>query len=147
MSRRTLSSALPLICAAVTAAALATPASAAPASVLDASASPSTLAATEQSLRDQLGGAYAHSWLDTTTGKFVVGVTDATRASEVRESGAQAKVVARSATALEHVQSTLDQRARTAPDSVTGWYVDAPANEVVVWPGAAFRPLNGTGPA
>ncbi|MBC6448169.1 S1 family peptidase [Actinokineospora xionganensis] len=132
MSRRTLSSALPLICAAVTAAALATPASAAPASALDASASPSTLAATEQSLRDRLGGAYAHSWLDTATGKFVVGVTDAARASEVRASGAQAKVVAHSAAALDAVQSTLDQRARSAPDSVTGWYVDAPANQVVV---------------
>lgn len=132
MSRRTWKTTLPLICATITAAALVTPAAADPVSVLDASASPSTLAATEQSLRERLGGAFAHSWLDSATGKFVVGVTDAARAGDVRSAGAQAKVVTHSASTLAAVQSTLDQRAASVPQSVTGWYVDAPANQVVV---------------
>ncbi|CRK62089.1 Streptogrisin-C precursor (Serine protease C) (SGPC) [Alloactinosynnema sp. L-07] len=131
MSRRSLSTTLSLACAAVSIAALATPAAAAP-SALDAAADPARLATAEQTLREQLGGAYANSWLDATTGKFVVAVTDANRAGEVRAAGAVAKVVRHSAATLSAVQSTLDARTASVPDSVTGWYVDAPTNQVVV---------------
>ncbi|WP_436494446.1 S1 family peptidase [Actinokineospora sp. HUAS TT18] len=131
MSRRFLSTTLSLACAAITTAALATP-SAAAAQALDATASADTLATAEQTLRTSLGGAYANSWLDTATGKFTVGVTDANRAGEVRAAGAVAKVVKHSAATLSVVQSTLDARKASVPDSVTGWYVDPAANQVVV---------------
>ncbi|HVK24479.1 MAG TPA: S1 family peptidase [Actinokineospora sp.] len=131
MSRRSLSTVLSLATAAIALGALATPAAATP-SALDAAASPAALATAEETLRTQLGGAYANSWLDTTTGKFVVGITDSHRAGEVRAAGAVAKVVKHSATTLSAVQSTLDARTASVPDSVTGWYVDAPTNQVVV---------------
>ncbi|WP_020674181.1 S1 family peptidase [Amycolatopsis nigrescens] len=132
MSRRSLHAILALAGAAVTAAALATPASATVPSLLDASADPAALAGAQQSLSRQLGAEFANTWLDASTGKLVAGVTDASRTSQVRAAGAIAKVVRHSATELNDVKSTLDHRAGSAPDSVTGWYVDVATNEVVV---------------
>ncbi|MGQ0840590.1 S1 family peptidase [Actinokineospora sp.] len=134
MSRRFLHTLVAAAGVAVTAVALVAPVSAAAApSVLDASASPDTIAATQQSLSQRLGGSFANSWFDATTGKLVVGVTDAARADEVRASGALAKVVKHSAATLNASKSTLDSKAAAGvPATVTGWYVDVTTNEVVV---------------
>ncbi|SDD71523.1 S1 family peptidase [Actinokineospora iranica] len=133
MSRRSLCALLAAASAAVTAVALAAPASADVPSVLDASSDVAAIAAAQRSLTQRLGGDYADSWLDSATGKLVVGVTDASRASEVRAAGAVAKVVRHSAMRLDSVKSSLDSRAvRAVPASVTGWYVDPVANQVVV---------------
>ncbi|MFI6027371.1 S1 family peptidase [Amycolatopsis magusensis] len=132
MSRRSLRTILALVGSAAAAVAVASPASATQVSTLDSSAEPTALAAAQESLSQRLGAAYASSWIDSTTGKFVVGTTDAARAAEIRSAGAVPKVVENSAAELADVQSTLDKRANSVPDSVTGWYVDVTTNEVVV---------------
>ncbi|WP_035279218.1 S1 family peptidase [Actinokineospora spheciospongiae] len=136
MSRLSLRSLFAIAGATVTAVALATPANAALPSVLDATADSGTLAATQETLASRLGSSYGNTWLDQATGKLVVGVTDASRVAEVRAAGATAKVVKHSAAELAGVQSTLDGKAAGAaesvPASVTGWYVDPAANQVVV---------------
>ncbi|WP_414943689.1 S1 family peptidase [Amycolatopsis sp. cmx-11-32] len=119
-----------LVGAAAAVTAFATPASAAP--VLNETAGPAVLAAAQQKLGDSLGATFAGSWLDTTTGGLVVGTTDASRSAQIRAAGATPKVVRHSATELKKIQSTLDNRTAGLPGSVAGWYVDAPANEVVV---------------
>ncbi|WP_156753268.1 S1 family peptidase [Actinokineospora pegani] len=132
MGRSTLRSLLTLASAAVTTAVLVTPAEAALPTLLGASSNTTTLAATQADLASRLGEDYANSWLDG-AGALVVGVTDADRAAEVRAAGAVAKVVRHSATELARTQSTLDRKAAAdVPDSVTGWYVDVPGNQVVV---------------
>ncbi len=132
MSRRPFHTALAAAGAAITAIALAAPASAAVPSVLDASADAETIAAAQQSLSQRLGGSFGNSWLDSATGKLVVGTTDASRLGEIRASGAVAKVVKHSAARLASLQSTLDSRAASVPSAVTGWYVDVATNQVVV---------------
>ncbi|WP_020666477.1 S1 family peptidase [Amycolatopsis nigrescens] len=150
MSRRSLHAIVAFSGAAVTAAALATPAAATPA--LGESAGPAALAAAHDSLSQRLGGTFANSWLDIATGRLVVGVTDSAMVAEVHAAGAVAKVLPRSAAQLKEIQSTLDRRAGTVPDTVAGWYVDAPANEVVVSvvnedaAGLAWARSAGTGP-
>ncbi|MDQ3404051.1 MAG: S1 family peptidase, partial [Actinomycetota bacterium] len=84
-----------------------------------------------RSLSAQLGGSFGNSWLND-AGKLVVGVTDVNRIGEIRAAGAEAKVVEHSAASLNSIKSVLDSRARTAPDSVTGWAVDVRTNKVVV---------------
>ncbi|MGM1062006.1 S1 family peptidase [Saccharothrix sp. Mg75] len=130
MSRRPLHALIACAGAAATALALTTPAAAAP-STLDLSVEPAALAEVQRTLGERLGDAYANSWLDP-DGKLVVGITDASRAAEVRAAGAVARTVSRSAAELDSVKSTLDKKAEGVPDSVTGWYVDVVANEVVV---------------
>ncbi|AXB43135.1 S1 family peptidase [Amycolatopsis albispora] len=134
MSRRSLRTFLALVGSAAAAAAVASPASATgstTASTLDATAEPAVLAAAQESLSQRLGESYASSWLDG-DGKFVVGTTDASRTRDIRAAGAVPKVVEHSAAELAGVQSTLDGRAGSVPDSVTGWYVDVTTNDVVV---------------
>ncbi|MGC7101936.1 S1 family peptidase [Amycolatopsis lurida] len=131
MSRRSLRTILALAGSAAVAVAVASPVSATEASTLDSTADTATLAAAQQSLSQRLGESYASSWLDA-NGKFVVGTTDASRTGEIRSAGAVAKVVKNSAAKLAGVQSTLDNRAGSVPDSVTGWYVDVTTNDVVV---------------
>lgn len=102
---------------------------------------PAAPAAAQRSLGDSLGGAFGLSWLDTATGGLVAGTTDAARSAQVRAAGATPKVVRHSASELYDVRSTLDRRADGVPASVAGWYVDAPANEVVVSGGTFFQPV------
>ncbi|MDQ3579519.1 MAG: S1 family peptidase, partial [Actinomycetota bacterium] len=130
MSRRFLPTLIAVAGSAVTIAALATPVSASQ-SVLDSSTSPDTLATAQRSLSAQLGGSFGNSWLND-AGKLVIGVTDVNRIGEIRAAGAEAKVVEHSAASLNSIKSILDSRARTAPDSVTGWAVDVRTNKVVV---------------
>jgi len=85
---------------------------------------------TELRLRKSLGGAFGGAYL-TSSGSFVVNVTDASRAGEVTAAGATAKVVGRSEASLDAVKARLDKAAAPAT-SVPGWYVDVTTNTVVV---------------
>ncbi|MEV6909894.1 S1 family peptidase [Amycolatopsis sp. NPDC051071] len=130
MIRRPLRTMTALAGAAAAVTAFATPASAA--TVLNEAASPAVLAAAQEKLDGSLGSAFAGSWLDTTTGRLVVGTTDSSASARIRAAGAIPKVVRHSSAELKKIQSTLDNRTAGLPASVAGWYVDAPANEVVV---------------
>ncbi|AUI64359.1 S1 family peptidase [Amycolatopsis sp. BJA-103] len=131
MIRRPLRTMTAVIGAAAAVTAFATPASAAT-PVLNETAGPATLAASQQKIGASLGAAFAGSWLDTTTGELVVGTADASRSAAIRSAGAIPKVMKHSSAELKKIQSTLDDRTAGLPGSVAGWYVDAPANEVVV---------------
>ena len=89
-------------------------------------------AAVERDMRQILGATFAGAWFDATSGSMVVAITDPARADAVRAAGAQPRVVQRDARTLDATMAELDDRAASAPDSVTGWYVDAPSNSVVV---------------
>ncbi|MCO1579085.1 S1 family peptidase [Crossiella sp. SN42] len=93
----------------------------------------------EKSVRDALGGAFAGAHFDEGSAKLVVSVTDAAKAAAVEAAGATAKVVSRTAAALDGVKGALDAAESSLPKGVTGWYVDVKSNNVVVnvQPGAA----------
>ncbi|SDY39515.1 streptogrisin C [Micromonospora pattaloongensis] len=86
-------------------------------------------AKTEQTMRGSLGSRFGGAWIRP-DGTLAVAVTDAASAAKVRAAGATPTVVSRSEAALNAIKDTLD--ARTAPKSVTGWYVDVATNTVVV---------------
>ena len=75
---------------------------------------------------DDFGGA----WFDASTGKLVVGVTDAAKADRLRRLGAEPRTVANKASDLDSAKAKLD--AGKAPAEVTGWFVDTQANAVTV---------------
>jgi streptogrisin D len=87
---------------------------------------PSTLATT---LSQRLGTHTAGSYLDQTTGKLVVTVTDATAAQSVRAAGAAPRIVARSGAVLQQATAELSRSAKVAG---TAWAVDPATNQVVV---------------
>jgi streptogrisin C len=89
-------------------------------------------AATERDMQHTLGATFAGAWFDATSGGMVVATTDPARTDAVRAAGAQPRVVQRDARTLDATMAELDDRAASAPDSVTGWYVDVPGNSVVV---------------
>ncbi|GGS26546.1 S1 family peptidase [Actinokineospora fastidiosa] len=76
------------------------------------------------------GTAFGGAWLD--RGTLRVGVTDPALVNEVTAAGGTAAIVEHSADALNAVKSALDAKAETAPEEITGWYVDVPSNTVVV---------------
>jgi streptogrisin C len=86
----------------------------------------------EKTLRITLGDTFAGSRFDAASGKLVVGVTDASRVSEVTSAGAVAEVVEHSAADLSATQSKLERGSTSAPKSVTSWYTDVATNSVVV---------------
>ncbi len=90
-----------------------------------------TAAATQKSVRENVGAAYGGAWFDPDGGKLVVGVTDEAKVRVVKAFGAEPKLVAHGATALTETKNKID-RAGRAPAAVTGWYVDDKANAVVV---------------
>jgi streptogrisin C len=92
----------------------------------------SRASAVEATLRDQLAGSFGGAWFDSSAGKLVVAVTDASKVGQVSAAGAAARVVQRSAAQLDAAKSTLDARGASAPASVAGWYVDLASNSVVV---------------
>ncbi|MDX8031460.1 S1 family peptidase [Lentzea sp. BCCO 10_0856] len=75
---------------------------------------------------DDFGGA----WFDASTGKLVVGVTDAAKTDRLRRLGAEPRTVANKASDLDSAKAKLD--ASKAPAEVTGWFVDTRANTVTV---------------
>jgi len=89
-------------------------------------------ATTEEVLRTALGDGFGGAYFDLPTGKLVVGVTDVSKVAQTAAAGATPKVVSRSAAQLDSVVSRLNSTEASAPRSVTGWYVDAIANDVVV---------------
>ncbi|MEV1289574.1 S1 family peptidase [Micromonospora sp. NPDC049679] len=86
-------------------------------------------ARTEQTMRGSLGNRFGGAWVRP-DGALAVAITDASQAAKVRAAGATPTVVSRSEASLNALKDTLD--ARTAPKSVTGWYVDVASNTVVV---------------
>ncbi|MGC9668936.1 S1 family peptidase [Planosporangium sp. 12N6] len=86
-------------------------------------------AETAQGLADSLGARSAGSYLDSTTGRITVTVTDDAAAKTVRAKGATAKLVTYSSTQLNGATAELD---RTAKIPGTAWYVDPKTNQVVV---------------
>jgi streptogrisin D len=87
---------------------------------------PSALATT---LTQRLGTDTAGTYLDRTTGKLVVTVTDAAAAQSVRAAGATPRIVARSGAQLQQATAELDRTARIAG---TAWAVDPVTNQVLV---------------
>ncbi|MCP2247585.1 S1 family peptidase [Lentzea aerocolonigenes] len=76
------------------------------------------------------GDSFGGAWFDASAGKLVVGVTDAAKTDRLRRLGAEPKVVANSAGALDSAKAELD--AAKAPAEVTGWFVDTRANAVTI---------------
>ncbi|EOD70216.1 serine protease [Amycolatopsis vancoresmycina DSM 44592] len=85
---------------------------------------------TERRLRAEFGTRFGGAWLSSST--LVVAVTDPALADAVKAAGAEPKLVRRSESELGKVKSTLDKAARPAARAVSGWYVDAVTNAVVV---------------
>ncbi|GAA3993837.1 alpha-lytic protease prodomain-containing protein [Allokutzneria multivorans] len=82
-------------------------------------------------LRGTLGSSYAGSHFADGSAKLTVSVTDAAKADAIRATGAEVRVVARSAAQLDAVKSTLDKADQQA-NGVSGWYVDTVSNRIVV---------------
>ncbi|QFG20529.1 S1 family peptidase [Actinomadura sp. WMMB 499] len=89
-------------------------------------AAPGTVAA---QLTERLGASTAGAYLDESSGKLVVTVTDGAAARTVRAAGAQARTVERSGADLEEVMAEL-KRDATVPG--TAWAVDPRTNQVVL---------------
>ncbi|RKT85396.1 streptogrisin C [Saccharopolyspora antimicrobica] len=85
-----------------------------------------------EKLRGSAGEAFAGSYFDEASGKLVLAVTDGRAAQAAREAGADAVVVSNTERELDAAKSTLDGMEATAPQSITGWYVDVRSNSVVV---------------
>jgi streptogrisin C len=85
----------------------------------------------DAALTGQLGNSFAGSWFDSSAGKLVVAVTDASRTQQIEAAGATARVVRHNAAALDAMKESLDSQQTSAPASVTGWYVDLSSNSVV----------------
>jgi streptogrisin C len=83
-------------------------------------------------LRAEAGDAWGGAWLSAEGTDLVVAVTDPDLAPQVRDSGAQVRVVARSQRQLDEVKQRLDVDADTANPDLTGWYVDVADNTVVL---------------
>jgi streptogrisin C len=99
---------------------------------LDRSAAIERIAGAGDLVRQRLGDSFAGYWLDDSTGRLTVGVTDPRKADVVRAAGAAPAVVQRSSAALDAAMARLDAQAAAVPPSVTGWYVDVTTNSIVV---------------
>src|SRR5689334_16034962 len=87
---------------------------------------------TDRTLRTALGDSYAGAWMNREGTQMTVAVTTAAAAERVRATGAEPKVVARSANALNMVKSRLDASGARTAASVSGWFVDVSSNTVTV---------------
>lgn len=92
----------------------------------------SQVARTERKLRKDLGSAFGGAWYDAGTSRLVVGVTDSSKAAEVRAAGADARQVSRSVYQLDALKAKLDAAKASAPQTVPGWYVDVVTNKIVI---------------
>jgi streptogrisin C len=95
-------------------------------------ASQATAARTLARVRTELRSGYVGAWLDHDAGTPTVAITDPGLAGQVRAAGAVPVVVARGADDLGSAKSRLDERARQAPASVRGWYVEPRTDAVVM---------------
>jgi streptogrisin D len=85
--------------------------------------------ATAGGLSRSLGSRAAGSFIDSASGALVVNVLDAAAASQVRASGARARMVSHSLARLDQVKASLD---RVRGVAGTSWAVDVQSNAVVV---------------
>ncbi|MEU4658980.1 alpha-lytic protease prodomain-containing protein [Streptomyces sp. NPDC023723] len=85
-------------------------------------------------LRTTLGTHFAGAWVSgTTSARLTVATTDASHVAAIRAQGAEATVVKRTLADLRTAKERLDAAGRrvSTPDTPV-WYVDVPANRVVV---------------
>jgi streptogrisin C len=87
---------------------------------------------TARTLRQNLGSAYAGAWLDGTTRKLMVGVTDRTLVEQVKAAGAEPRMMRNTLSALTGAKSKIDRSGAAAPSAIVSWYVDPPTNSVVI---------------
>lgn len=90
-------------------------------------------------LDSQLGADFGGAWLTGDEGDLTVAITDRAEARRVRAAGATPKVVTHSEDDLDATQAVLNRSEDSAPDGVTGWYVDVTTNRVVVQTDPADR--------
>ncbi|GLU46807.1 serine protease [Nocardiopsis ansamitocini] len=86
----------------------------------------------EAELRDTLGSDFGGAVFDVADGTLTVSVTDEAAVPTVEEAGARAEVVTYGEQALDNVVSDLNTAGSDAEDGVTGWYVDAADDSVVI---------------
>ncbi|GAB3490548.1 S1 family peptidase [Amycolatopsis cihanbeyliensis] len=86
----------------------------------------------EQRLRKQLGSAFGGAWIPRGDDRLVVAVTTPAQAAKVRAAGALPKVVDDSKADLDAQVAGLDAGKARAPRTITGWYADVEANQVVI---------------
>jgi streptogrisin C len=87
----------------------------------------------EKRLRAQLGTTFAGAWIPEGATRLTVAVTDAKSEAAVRAEGANPALVSSSAADLSAQRTKLDRySSHAAGAGVRGWYVDVPANRVVV---------------
>ncbi|NYI04773.1 S1 family peptidase [Allostreptomyces psammosilenae] len=84
---------------------------------------------TAVALESSLGDAAAGTYLDRTTGRVVVAVTDEAAADQVRAAGLDARIVERSTKELRAVITELDT---TVDLTGTAWGIDPSTNQVVL---------------
>jgi streptogrisin C len=87
----------------------------------------------EKRLRTRLGSAFAGAWIPAGASKLTVAVTSASAEAAVRAEGANPALARVDSATLAATVTTLDRKAsHAAAAGVRGWYVDVPANRVVV---------------
>ncbi|GAA3464602.1 S1 family peptidase [Saccharothrix longispora] len=86
------------------------------------------------SARTAAAGAFGGSWFDQDRGVLVVGVTDGKAAERVRATGAEPRLVSRTAAELDRVKDRVDalSKAGGVPSAVTSWHPDPRSGAVVV---------------
>jgi streptogrisin C len=85
----------------------------------------------DQTVRGQLGAAYAGSYFDAARGSLVVQTTGA--ATAVRAAGVRVVTVPYSSGTLSGLKSRIDAMAgKSAPAAINGWYVDTRSDSVVI---------------
>lgn len=89
-------------------------------------------AKTESTLRAQIGTQFSGAWLTPDGSKLVVGVTSDTAAAKVRAAGAEPKLVTTAESDLNRIKQGLDQQAKHANKTISGWYVDVTTASVVI---------------
>lgn len=86
------------------------------------------------SARAAAGSSFGGSWFDQDKGVLVVGVTDPAAAERVRATGAEARLVGRTAAELDRLKDRVDalSAAGKVPSAVTSWHPDPRSGAVVV---------------
>ncbi len=86
------------------------------------------------SARTAAGASFGGSWFDQDKGVLVVGVTDGAAAERVRATGAEARLVSRTAAELDRLKDRIDalSAAGAVPSAVTSWHPDPRTGAVVV---------------
>ncbi|WP_434092967.1 S1 family peptidase [Streptomyces lasiicapitis] len=85
---------------------------------------------TERAAKKAAGSSYGGAWFDAERGRLTVAVTGRQAAEDVRETGADVRLVRHSAAELNAAKARVDKL--KAPAGVASWRVNAKANRVVV---------------